>query len=407
MTNDQNQAENPEIINGYTARWIVPVSRPPIEHGVIIVRGQQILEVASADELHIDINTPLVDLGDSIIFPGFINAHTHLEHPALANPLAGFVEYIKFLYETRNQASEEEKTDIAAANLQDSMNFGTIALADFTSQGAAYAALQASPVFARLFYEVNGFKGYESDQIIRACRALIQEPSSERRITKHLAPSSVWSTSPQLFREINLAERHIAVHMDIIPDENEFTQNGTGLIRQILLAHEDFDYTWQVPGLSAIQYFFSNYFYARHNILTHMTFSSAEEIDYIKNFGVKVNVCLCPRSSRILSGAAAPVGMLLEKGINICLGTESRVLVSDLDIRKEMIACVDSYAISPESVLKFATLNGAYAIGFHKEVGSLEAGKTAHCLVADCSGMASANPYETILNSSVPVRWLI
>jgi adenosine deaminase len=41
--------------------------------------------------------------------------------------------------------------------------------------------------------------------------------------------------------------------------------------------------------------------------------------------------------------------MLLEKGINICLGTESRVLVSDLDIRKEMIACVDSYAISPKA----------------------------------------------------------
>jgi hypothetical protein len=91
---------------------------------------------------------------------------------------------------------------------------------------------------------------------------LIQEPSSERRITKHLAPSSVWSTSPQLFREINLAERHIAVHMDIIPDENEFTQNGTGLILR---------FCWRtkiliIPGKSRTfrdPIYFSNYFYAR------------------------------------------------------------------------------------------------------------------------------------------------
>jgi imidazolonepropionase-like amidohydrolase len=57
--------------------------------------------------------------------------------------------------------------------------------------------------------------------------------------------------------------------------------------------------------------------------------------------------------------------------------------------------------------MKFATLNGAYAIGFHKEVGSLEAGKTAHCLVIDCNGMASGNPYEMILSTTYTPRWLI
>jgi len=82
-------------------------------------------------------------------------------------------------------------------------------------------------------------------------------------------------------------------------------------------------------------------------------------------------------------------------------------LVPDLDIRQEMIACVDTFGISPESALKFATLNGAYAIGFHKEVGSLEAGKTAHCLVADCSGITSGNPYEMILSANQPPHWLI
>jgi hypothetical protein len=49
--------------------------------------------------------------------------------------------------------------------------------------------------------------------------------------------------------------------------------------------------------------------------------------------------------------------------MNICLGTESRTLVPDLDIRKEMIACVDSYGVTGKYP-EIATLNGAYAIGF-------------------------------------------
>jgi hypothetical protein len=31
-----------------------------------------------------------------------------------------------------------------------------------------------------------------------------------------------------------------------------------------------------------------------------MTYVTAEEIDFIKEFGVKANICLCPRSSRIV-----------------------------------------------------------------------------------------------------------
>ncbi|MFH1214305.1 MAG: amidohydrolase family protein [Candidatus Neomarinimicrobiota bacterium] len=407
MPNNQTQPETTEPINGYTARWVVPVSQPPIERGVIIVKGEQIIEVASADQLRTNIDGSLIDLGESIIFPGLVNAHTHLEHPVLPESPANFIKYIGFQQNFYTQANEADLAVNASANLKDCIAFGTVAVADFSARGASYPALSENPVFARLFFEINGFKNHQAGQIIRTYRELIKDQSTARRVTQHLAPSSVWSLSPQLFREISLSERHIAIHMGLLPDENDFTLNGTGLMRQILLAREDFDFSWQVPGLSAIRYFFSNHFYARHNILTHLTHVTAEEIDFIKEFGVKVNVCLCPRSSKIFSDTKAPVGMLLEKGINLCLGTESRALVPDLDVRKEMIACVDSYGVSPESALKFATLNGAYAIGFHKEVGSLETGKTARCLVLDCSDMAAGNPHEMILSASQAPRWLI
>jgi len=138
----------------------------------------------------------------------------------------------------------------------------------------------------------------------------------------------------------------------------------------------------------------------------HKVHNSDREIDIKKKTPAKINICLCPRSADTLSLGDAPVKKILEKGVNICLGTESKSLVSDLDMRKEIINCIDKSGVMPETAIKFATLNGAYAIGFHKEVGSLDAGKSSRCLIIDARDSGINDPYSEILDISQPVRWL-
>src|ERR1051325_1426118 len=73
----------------YCARWVLPVSSPPIEAGALAVDGTQILAVGTRVDLVSQFPAAhLQDLGESVIIPGLINAHTHLELTAMR----GFLE---------------------------------------------------------------------------------------------------------------------------------------------------------------------------------------------------------------------------------------------------------------------------------------------------------------------------
>ena len=61
------------------ARWVVPVSRPPIANGVVTVAGGRVVAVGSDKG---DAST--YDLGDVTLLPGLVNAHTYLEFSDLA-----------------------------------------------------------------------------------------------------------------------------------------------------------------------------------------------------------------------------------------------------------------------------------------------------------------------------------
>jgi len=402
----QNEQEFNEPLTIYTAKWVVPISRPPLENGAVVVKGGKIVEVDHVRNLYTSEKDKVIDYGQAVIFPGMINVHTHLEQPPTEVPIADFVGYQGFLRDFNTHTPFAQQQAIARTNIAECIRCGTVAVADFSTGGAALEPLRESHLYTRLFYEVTGFKNFLAEQLWRRYREKLKEPEEDHYLTAHLAPSAVWNLSPQLLREICLSERHIAIHMGVIEAENEFTLTGEGLLRQMLMAGEDFDYGWKVPGLSAMQYFFRSHFYARHNILIHMVYVSSADLDIAKEFGVKINICLCPRGSQKLSGRSAPVSMLLEKNVNLCLGTESRIVAGDLDIRQEMIKSIDLYGISPEMALKFATLNGAYAIGFHKEVGSLEPGKTAHCLVISCEGLGAQDPFEMITGATTLPYWL-
>ncbi|MCK4715920.1 MAG: amidohydrolase family protein [Candidatus Marinimicrobia bacterium] len=393
-------------LKAYRARWILPISSPPIEDGVIIVNGDKIQSIGFYDSLNNNLPPAFTDLGDSIIFPGFVNVHTHLEQGELPDPVTDIFQYFHVNELNLREMSEDQRKAVIRQNIDECYKFGTVAIADFSSDGLSGYMLLDSNLFARVFHELNGFKNYEANSIFREHQDLISVFPMMKKTTKHLAPSSTWSVSPLLLKEICVNERHVAIHMAMTPAEMEFILHGKGQIRQHLLAKEDFDYSWNAPRLTPVQYFFSNHFYARHNILMHMVHISDRDIDIIKETPVKVNICLCPRSADTLNLGNAPVKRILEKGVNICLGTESRSLVSDLNMRKEIISCIDKSGVTPETAIKFATLNGAYAIGFHKEVGSLEAGKSARCLIINARNSGINDPYSEILNISQPVRWL-
>src|SRR5687768_16728204 len=64
------------------ARWVFPIDQPPLENGIVEIRGDEIIAARTYRA-----GDCVEDLGDVALLPGLVNAHTHLEFSRLDQPL--------------------------------------------------------------------------------------------------------------------------------------------------------------------------------------------------------------------------------------------------------------------------------------------------------------------------------
>src|SRR5690606_6411205 len=69
------------------SRVVLPVSQPAIENGAVLVHGNRIAAVGPRQNFSTADFTEIIDLGDSILMPGLINAHCHLDYTNMAGLL--------------------------------------------------------------------------------------------------------------------------------------------------------------------------------------------------------------------------------------------------------------------------------------------------------------------------------
>lgn len=81
------------------SKYILTMERPqPIEDGFVMIQGSRILQVGKRKDLYVLSSVRMLDLGDTILLPGLINAHCHLDFTALKGkvPYRGtFIDWLK------------------------------------------------------------------------------------------------------------------------------------------------------------------------------------------------------------------------------------------------------------------------------------------------------------------------
>src|SRR5262245_14034734 len=96
-----------------TARWLFPVSAPPLEGGLLTLAADRILAVEPHGARPADL-----DLGDAAILPGLVNAHTHLDLTGLrgAAPFNGdFTDWLRAVIRHRRSVPPTQiEADIRA-----------------------------------------------------------------------------------------------------------------------------------------------------------------------------------------------------------------------------------------------------------------------------------------------------
>jgi 5-methylthioadenosine/S-adenosylhomocysteine deaminase len=137
-------------------------------------------------------------------------------------------------------------------------------------------------------------------------------------------------------------------------------------------------------------------------IAVHMTQLTEDEITLLSTQGV--HVVHCPESNLKLASGFCPVSKLLQRDINVALGTDGAASNNDLDMLGEMRTAAlltkgtsgNSSVLPAHQALEMATINGAKALGIDHITGSLTKGKAADVIAIDLDTIESQPLYDPV-----------
>lgn len=391
------------------ARWIFPVSGPPITNGILTIAGDRIGSVEPAGRRAADI-----DLGDVAILPGFVNAHTHLDLSGLRGrcpPSGDFPAWLRQVIAHRRSTTPQQIEADIRAGLAESVRHGTTLLGDIAAGGASWPILANAPLRSVVFYEIMGLTKKRAQQSLEAAGKWLEEHSATNYCRPGLSPHAPYSVRADLFARTALAAQSLkcplAVHLAESREELELLQCHRGPFVPFL---KDLG-VWDADGLASGPASVMRICYQYVTPRPHVPRGNA--LLFVHGNYLKPSACIpshstiiyCPRTHTAFGHASHPFRHFLQRGIRIALGTDSLASNPDLSILAEMRHLHRQCPGLPgEVLLRMATLSGAEALGWANETGSLETGKSADLVAVPLSPRAGNDPYERLLDSDLPVQ---
>jgi len=124
-------------------------------------------------------------------------------------------------------------------------------------------------------------------------------------------------------------------------------------------------------------------------VLAHCVWLTPIEMEILAGTGT--SVAHCPVSNMKMASGVAPIPELLNRGVNVCLGSDGVKENNRLDLIQEMKVAsllqkahrLNASLLPAEQVLRMATINAAKASGMEKDIGSLEEGKKTDIILVD------------------------
>ena len=407
------------------ARLVVPVTRPPIKDGAVLVSGNRIMAVGSWRELSSDDKEDCRDLGDVALLPGLINAHCHLDYTSMAGefpPPRVFTDWIKVLTATKAEWRYSEFAESWVSGARMLTRTGTTTVGDIENVPELLPELwDTTPLRVISFLEMTGVKSQRKPRLI--LQDVINKIDGLRtsRCLAGLSPHAPYSTQPELLRiSAEVARKRawrLCTHVAESAQEFEMFVDGRG---------EMFDWLRRSGrdmsdcGLgSPVQHMERNGALGKNLLAVHVNYLGKSDASLLARR--RVSVVHCPRSHFYFRHGPFPYQELKRAGVNICLGTDSLASVwkkrgqtVELNMFEEMRAFASrNGSISPRRILSMATVNGAKALGISRQVGELIPRAFAD-LIAIPFRARARDVYEGILAHDGPIsssmidgRWVI
>jgi cytosine/adenosine deaminase-related metal-dependent hydrolase len=401
----------------YRASWILPISGPPVRDGWVAVDRDRIAAYGAVGRRPAADDTREVDLGNVVVMPGLVNAHTHLELSYLrgrVSPGSTLIGWIRAVMAARREHPDPGAPEILAAverGIADSVGAGTAIVGDVGNTLVTFNPLARSQLAAVVFYELIGFRVADPAALVAGASQRIEALSPTERVRVSLAAHAPYSVAPLVLRSIRHAlDRDpfapCSIHLAESAEEIEFIRSAGGPWREMLEELDVWDPGWTAPGVSPVQYLDESGFLSGRVIVVHGVHMTPADLERLAVRGT--TLVTCPRSNEYTGAGRPPIQAFYNSGVPVAVGTDSLASTPDLNVLAELAAM---RRIAPEvpasMLLDSATRQGARALAFDGEYGTIEPGKRARLLAVDV-GPAIEDVEEYLVSGIHPeqIRWV-
>lgn len=316
----------------------------------------------------------VLNCSNKIVMPGLVNAHTHVSMTLLRgiSDNKNLEDWLnQDIFPAEDKLNREDIFYGAALGMIEMLKTGTTTLNDMYDEMDMVAeAVNATGIRAVLSKGLIDIEGGKKEKLEQA-KNFTEKYNSEKRITPGIAPHAVYTVSPELLKESKqLAEQHNTlyhIHVSETMKENQECKEETGLTP---LAYLD--------SLDLVD---------NNLIAAHGVWLTEEDLNIIqrKNASVIHN----PAANLKLGSGIAEVPLMLEKNINVALGTDGPASNNNLNLFEEgklaslLHKRAEPSRINEQQILDMLTINGAKALNMENKIGSIEIGKKADLITID------------------------
>ena len=389
------------------ARWVIPVdtgkssrakSNPEnniLEHHSLAINDGKILAILPTAKAQ-DKYTAAKEhqLENHALMPGLINCHTHAAMN-LFRGLADDLPLMEWLNEhiwpaEQKWISPEFVNDGTRHAVAEMIRSGTTCFNDmyFFPDQAAEVAVETGirAMIGLIIIDFPTAWAKDVDEYLVKGEQVHDKYRHNTHIHTAFAPHAPYTVSDGPLQRINILaeELDIPIHMHIHETADEVKQSE------------------ERHGQRSIQRLHELGLLSPRLIAVHMTQLTEEEITLLNAQGV--HVVHCPESNLKLASGFCPVSELLQRDINVALGTDGAASNNDLDMLGEMRTAAllakgtsgNSSVLPAHQALQMATINGAKALGIDHITGSLTKGKAADVIAINLDTIESQPLYDPV-----------
>jgi len=356
-------------------RGVAVIPRPEV--GVIpkadvVIEGRRFSAVVVGEEVQGPFDRVIEGEG-KLLIPGLVNAHTHLAMTlfrglAQDRPLMDWLE--KEVWPREKKLSGEIVHWFSLLGLVEMIRSGTTAFADmyFFMEEVAEAVEKAG-VRAVLSYGIIAPTPERLEPELKKAENFAREwdGKAEGRIRAALSPHAPYTCGPEVWKKAVALCRELR-----IPIHTHLAETAEEVAR------------WQKEkGRSPVEWLEELGVFGVPTLAAHCVHLSEKDMEILAAHGV--SAVHCPTSNLKLACGIAPVVEMLRSGVNVCLGTDGAGSAGDLNMIEEMrlagllakVKSGDPQALAAPEALSLATWRGAAALGWGKELGTIEPGRRA------------------------------